>query len=209
MGQIDVINAKRIHGFDSKNIWAIGLPKFLPIESRDVNAVKSKKTTKILYLGFSLPHSERKFLNELNHELLKSSSIKNFEITYRPHPAQKLRSFDEDLSEQILEMTPASLNLNGGLPTLDKNYLNSLLKYDLVISTPTTLLLECILLGIPCVCDLSNDGIHRTTASLAAKKFTPLFAFFCFRSSTRSNISQRDGCSPFKAALCNLRQNQT
>jgi hypothetical protein len=100
----------------------------------------------------------------------------DFELSYRPHPAQKQRLYDEELSEKIVQIE--SKNLNGGLPSLDQSYCDSLLQYDLVIGTPTTLLLECMLLGIPSLCDLSDDGIHRTTASRSSQSYLHMVDLF-------------------------------
>jgi|688.fasta_scaffold258747_1 hypothetical protein len=175
LGEIDRIHAVNIHGFSYERIWAIGMPKLISLTS--VHSIDSRPAKKnILYLGFSLPHAEKKYLNSLMTELSNLDVNFDFELSYRPHPAQKQRLYDEELSEKIVQIE--SKNLNGGLPSLDQSYCDSLLQYDLVIGTPTTLLLECMLLGIPSLCDLSDDGIHRTTASRSSQSYLHMVDLF-------------------------------
>ena len=177
LGEIDRNNAVNIHGFSYDRIWAIGMPKLISLTS--VHSIDSQPAKKnILYLGFSLPHAEKKYLNSLMVELSNLDINFDFELSYRPHPAQKQRLYDEELSEKIVQIESKSLNLNAGLPSLDQSYCDSLLQYDLVIGTPTTLLLECMLLGIPSLCDLSDDGIHRTTASRSSQSYLHLIDLF-------------------------------
>jgi hypothetical protein len=50
-------------------------------------------------------------------------------------------------------------------------FIGTLLEADVVVGAPTTLMLEAMLLGRPCVIDLTTDPYHRTTSSNAAKHF--------------------------------------
>ena len=55
--------------------------------------------------------------------------------------------------------------------------MSDVLDADVVIGPPTTFLLETMLIGIPTLIDLTNDGIHRTTSSNSAKKYLHIKQF--------------------------------
>jgi hypothetical protein len=56
-------------------------------------------------------------------------------------------------------------------------YAKLLSSFDCVISTPTTMALEAMLMSVPVIIDISNDGIHRTTAGIHVNKYTHLEKF--------------------------------
>ena len=57
------------------------------------------------------------------------------------------------------------------LPSMTDGFIGTLQEADVVVGAPTTLMLEAMLMGRPCVIDLTTDPYHRTTASNAAKHF--------------------------------------
>jgi hypothetical protein len=42
---------------------------------------------------------------------------------------------------------------------------------DIVVSTPTSMVIECMILGKRVVLDLTNDGVNRSTTNLAYKNY--------------------------------------
>jgi spore coat polysaccharide biosynthesis predicted glycosyltransferase SpsG len=59
-----------------------------------------------------------------------------------------------------------------GLPHMDDEFINALTEADVVVGAPTTLMLEAMLVGRPCVLDITSDKFHRTTAGNAAQRYT-------------------------------------
>ena len=55
---------------------------------------------------------------------------------------------------------------------MDDEFIDALIEADVVVGAPTTLLLEAMLVGRPCVLDITSDKFHRTTAGNAARRYT-------------------------------------
>ena len=60
------------------------------------------------------------------------------------------------------------------LPMIDDTYLNNLEEADVIISTPTTMALEAMLLNKTVLIDGTSDGTHRTSAGYALKRYEHL-----------------------------------
>ena len=172
IGQLDVINAMRIHGFEQNQIFQVGLPKFEILKKFQYNVGQKLHSKKILYVGFFLPHDEISLLNLLQKNL--DSLDENFQILYRPHPGAKKRLFMTQLDPRV-QITRKWTGTE--LPPLDNDYMSDVLDADVVIGPPTTFLLETMLIGIPTLIDLTNDGIHRTTSSNSAKNYLHIKQF--------------------------------
>jgi hypothetical protein len=172
IGQLDVSNAMRIHGFEQNQIFQVGLPKFEILKRFQYDLERTGNSKTILYVGFFLPHDEISLLNQLQKTL--SSLDENFQILYRPHPGAKKRLFMEQLDPRVQITKKWSTT---ELPPLDSDYMSDVLDADVVIGPPTTFLLESMLIGIPTLIDLTNDGIHRTTSSNSAKNYLHIMQF--------------------------------
>jgi len=188
MGEIDHQNAMSIHDFDSSQILPIGLPKFEILKSCSREDYELAKTINILYVGFHLPHDEVEILN-LMLEILSSLETEFiYTISYRPHPNARNRLNSKKLNPRISVLDGYHRNTTNGLPALDENYLLDVLSADLVIGPPTTLIVEAMLLQTPCLIDLLDDKIHRTTSQnsskryLHLKQFTDEFDYLTFKS---------------------------
>ena len=172
IGQLDVSNAMRIHGFEQNQIFQVGLPKFEILKRFQYAKERIHNAKTILYVGFFLPHDEITLLNQLQKTL--ESFDENFQILYRPHPGAKKRLFMEQLDPKVQITRKWS---STELPPLDSEYMSDVLEADVVIGPPTTFLLESMLIGIPTLIDLTNDGIHRTTSSNSAKNYLHIMQF--------------------------------
>jgi len=172
IGQLDVYNAMRIHGFEYNQIFQVGLPKFEILKRFKYDKGRVGKSKTILYVGFFLPHDEINLLNQIQKTL--GNLDENTKILYRPHPGAKKRLYMEQLDPRVQITRKWS---STKLPPLDSEYMSDVLGVDVVIGPPTTFLLECMLLGIPTLVDLTNDGVHRTTSSNSAKNYLHIMQF--------------------------------
>jgi hypothetical protein len=124
-----------------------------------------------MYAGFSLAHSEKRVVDAIANHLDEKFGSGSIEVLYRPHPAP-IRRLDEYEIQNTNVVTYTHDSLGRiGLPAMDEGFINSLNSADVVVGAPTTLMLEAMLLGRPCLFDLTTDPYHRTTASNAAKHF--------------------------------------
>jgi len=172
MGEKSLNQAHVIHEIPLENIIITGLPKFEKIiEQRSVQQYKvaSFSKIKILYLGYSLPYDEHSAIILIHNKLLDLLGEDGFELTYRPHPFKQSRFFENDLIIPLSEnfkidsRISETLAESKMLPTIDVDYVSYLKSFDLIVTTPTTMVLEIMLLGIPCLVDGLDDGIHTTS----------------------------------------------
>ena len=89
-----------------------------------------------------------------------------YEFVYKPHPVRQPRFFESPTIPQNVRIIEKNPNLSGfsAIPAIDDNHFQEILKSDLVISTPTSMTIETMLLGVPTIIDATDDGIHRTTS---------------------------------------------
>ena len=187
MGNKLASQVAQIHQIDKSNICVAGLPRFEHISvNKRISGKHYNKTSgaqeplRILYAGYSLPYNEIKTVLQLNEQLIHAIGREGFILTYRPHPFAQVRHFS--LSEEALRFANSGIEIEKDFnsspgkrrPSITTDYLGKLRSFDLIVSTPTTLLLEAILLGIPCLLDCTDDGIHRTTPALSMQEYLHL-----------------------------------
>ncbi len=172
MGEKSLVQAHDIHEIPIQNILITGLPKFEKIiEQRSVRQHKKVNfpRRKLLYLGYSLPYNEHKAITLIYSKLLEILGKDGFELTYRPHPQRQNRFFEDELTIPLSEnfkfdfKNSTTLSKLKSLPTIDLDYVSHLRSFDLIVTTPTTMVLEIMLLGIPCLVDGLDDGVHVTS----------------------------------------------
>jgi hypothetical protein len=172
MGNNLKFQTNAIHGIPLDNIFPTGLPKFEKLTQdflRTQKVAKLREKFNVLYLGYSLPYNEQNVVNSIYFKLLKSEHLKEFTLTYRPHPFRQERLFEEKIKipkNRKFNLDNRMKNINLGqkvLPTINDNYIANLKQFDLIIATPTTMVLEIMLLGLPCLVDGGNDGVHKTS----------------------------------------------
>ena len=156
--------ARELHGFSNEQILEWGMPKFDVLRSQ---LESSDSLRRILYVGYSQPHDEHRSLDTI----LKVTSERDVEVSYRPHPLRKHTKFTEasklDSQVQIRGKSGAEMRSTGGHPPLDSSYTEDLEWADLVVGPPTTLLLEALFLGKPVVVDATRDSHHRSSGYYA------------------------------------------
>jgi hypothetical protein len=174
MGKRCVEHAVSIHNFDSKNVLPFGLPRF-DFYKRQLNDLPTKthgSPKRILYCGFSLAHSEITIVNQLAEHFKSAIDSDELEICYRPHPGPLRRLYDAPRIDPRVKVTDHGDLSRTSLPNLNQEFLEALTKSDLVIAPPTSIVLEALLIGRPCLIDLTDDGFHRTTAAISARRHT-------------------------------------
>ena len=172
MGERSVLQAQSIHGFARKSIAVTGLPRFEKYgESRigiDSSFIKAS-SKKILYLGFSLPYNEIRVVKGILSHLQTNYLSSEFEMHYKPHPFRQKRfvediiSIDERADSMAIKVWDEKKHSRKYLPLINDDYLSFLSSFDIVITTPTTMALEVMMLEIPCIIDSGDDGIHLTS----------------------------------------------
>ena len=174
MGKLDVQHAVKIHDCHPSQVLPIGLPRFDFYRSinHECLETKPKDTKRVLYLGFSLAHSEEFLVDFIAEQTLQRYGHANIEIHYRPHPGPWPRFDGFKLKNPHVLTTKYGDLGRTAMPDMDDEFLNELLLADVVVGPPTTLFLEAMLVGKVCVLDLTNDGFHRTTAGNSAKWHT-------------------------------------
>jgi hypothetical protein len=174
MGPRAVDQAIEIHGLRKAGVLPIGLPRFDTYRnpSKSVNLSKlESECFRINYLGFSLPYDEISVINKL---VLDLKNYKNppIEINYRPHPARKNRRVEAIPDAKIVILQrPVNENSQYVIPN-PKEYADQIMDFDLVVASPTTMAIEIMALGKPCIIDATQDGIHRTSAGKAFENYT-------------------------------------
>ena len=173
MGKKCIDHAKKIHGIQKESVLTYGLPRFDAYRkyerSRPVIAQNPKK--RVLYAGFSMAHSEKRVVDAIANYLDEKYGDGAVEVHYRPHPAPIPRIDKYEIANpNVVSNSHGSLPRTG-MPAMDGNYISAMQLANVVVGAPTTLMLEAMLMGRPCVIDLTTDPYHRTTASNAAKHF--------------------------------------
>ena len=176
MGNTSVRAANQIHGFDTGNVAPIGIPRFDFYRNKlnYQSSIQRNMNLSILYLGFSLEHDEIQVINELFEKLYNNSNGVEFKIIYRPHPRRLRRAREVKLNPNVkisrsIELARES---KSGMPTMDQSFYEELFEASVVIGAPTTMMLEAMAIGKPCILDLTDDGIHRTTSRKSYHKFS-------------------------------------
>lgn len=172
MGERSALQAQEIHGFAKENIAITGLPRFEKYNETQVDKSLSfinSKLKQILYLGFSLPYNETRLIQSIFTHLQDNYLQSEFELHYKPHPFRQKRFIEDNIKidkttgYEAIKMWHEPLQNQKSLPLINEDYLLFLRSFDIVITTPTTMALEVMILGIPCIIDSVDDGIHITS----------------------------------------------
>lgn len=165
MGEESKKQAARIQGIDKASLIAAGLPRFNPyrrVSIKKINAQNNKFT--ILYVGCYLPHNEIYLLNSLITKLDNSIISGKYRIIYKPHPGPRNRYFDAKKLNSFCEKVFTDSRSN---PLISNSHMNQIQSADLIISTPSSIIIEAMILKKRILLDLTKDGIHRTTTGSA------------------------------------------
>ena len=174
MGSHCVEHAQKIHGISSHQVLPIGIPRFdgyRTVFKNQITENKTKTPKRVLYAGFSIAHSEKRVVDALANFLDKKYGPNTIEVIYRPHPIPIARIDQYEFSNKNIIVHDHGNLERTSLPGLSNGLIDSLFSADVIVGAPTTLMLESMILGRPCVIDLTNDGYHRTTSSNSSKHF--------------------------------------
>ena len=174
MGELCVNHAVVIHEIDSNSVLPLGLPRFDLYRSNKRNGGKVKNSTRkrVLYAGFSLAHSEKRVVDTLANYLDARYGLGFVEVHYRPHPQPVPRIDDYEIRNPSVVVTEHGDLSRTGLPQMGDEFISAITEADVVVGAPTTLMLEAMLVGRPCVLDITSDKFHRTTAGNASHRYT-------------------------------------
>ena len=171
MGKSCIELAEKAQNLNKNLMIPSGLPRFNPYRNIHTHKPKIKnKIFTILYLGTSVPHNEINLLNNLVSKLNNKLAGRDFRLVYKPHPYRRPTYFEEKLSGQYTVIQGKI----EAFPPIKPEHIQLMEQADLVISAPTSMLIESMLLGKKTILDVTNDGIHRTTAAVVFKKFIHL-----------------------------------
>lgn len=178
MGQFCIEHGEKIQSLDPTHIIAAGLPRFNSYRNNYSGSlnIRVKEKFKILYLGFSVPHNERNLLNKLISLMDNAPIAGQYEFFYKPHPVRQPRFYEDTSTPRNVKIIEHKSDLTGlgAIPAIDASHIQNIMAADLVISTPTSMAIESMLLGIPTVIDSSDDGVHRTTAKFSLESYLHL-----------------------------------
>ncbi len=169
MGKDSAELASSIQGIDKKRIVVAGLPRFNPYRTKiELDDTKSQDRFIILYLGCYQPHNEVKLINNLIDGLNSSNMVGKYRLMYKPHPGARNRYKDDPIMRGPVDIISSSSRAN---PIIDNKHTSVINNANIIISTPTSMLIECMILGKKTILDLTNDGVHRSTAGLAFNNY--------------------------------------
>jgi hypothetical protein len=182
MGKSSIEKAKKIQMLTSTQIIPAGLPRHNLIRQfRSNQNIKkySDAPFTILYLGCSVPHNEHNLINSIVARLKNSLISENYRFIYRPHPTKQYR-FGDSLELDLSVITQDNRDNTGlkRLPLIDDNFMKELASADLVISTPTTMALEAMMLNQVILIDGTVDNVHRTSSAFALRQYEHLQDLF-------------------------------
>jgi len=169
MGNNCVKTVSSTQNIDSKHIIACGLPRFNPYRLKNYTVNKSQgKVYTVLYLGTSLPHNENNLLNSISNYLEHVRiNDKKCRLIYKSHPNRRPRYLEEVLSSSIEVISVHTENY----PEISSEHISLINNADLIVTAPSSILVEALLLNKNIIVDLTNDGVHRTTAALAFQNY--------------------------------------
>lgn len=172
MGSRDIGYARDLHGADPESVLVFGLPRFDVYRETRLSIQNSSlpHKPKVIYLGWSLPHSEARVVSNLFNRLKSDLGSDKFHFAYRPHPRNALVKDPFILDDAGITVVRFEKNLRTDMPKMDDDFMLELTSADVVVGPPTTMMLEAAILGRPCVLDLTIDSFHRTTAGFMSLK---------------------------------------
>ena len=169
MGKDSADLASSIQGIDEDKIIVAGLPRFNPYRTKNETEISEYQDEfVVLYLGCYQPHNEVKLINDITDRLSNSNMAGKYRLIYKPHPGARNRHKDDPKLRGPVDIISSNSRAN---PTIDTEHTSVIKNANIIISTPTSMLIECMLLGKKTILDLTNDGIHRSTAGSAFNNY--------------------------------------
>lgn len=155
-------HARLLHNISGSKIHSLGssrIPnKVLVKNLQSANTNNQDKNLKIFYPGYGSEIETLDWVRQIYDAIFGSSLKLSAKIIFRPHPLTLLkfgRDYYSKLPKEIEIDWPTSGS--GGIsdwPNLDKDVYKKMLESDLVIGSPSTLLLEALVFQKPILLDL-------------------------------------------------------
>jgi hypothetical protein len=155
-------HARLLHNISGTKIHSLGssrIPnKILVKKLQSINTNNQDKKLKIFYPGYGSEIETLDWVKQIYDAIFGGSLKSSAKIIFRPHPLALLnfgRDYYSELPKEIEIDWPTSGS--GGLsdwPNLDKDIYKKMLESDLVIGSPSTLLLEALVFQKPVLLDL-------------------------------------------------------
>lgn len=166
MGALYSRYAVELHSLDNDKVLEFGLPRFDIYRDGRHSLMRFERIAKprILYVGWSLPHSEERIVSYLSRSLESRFGVGYFEFVYRPHPKKPLVKDPFKFTTENITIHDFGQHLRTDMPKMDEAFVSELIAADVVVGPPTTMMLEAAILGRPCVLDLTVDDFHRTSS---------------------------------------------
>lgn len=167
-GEQSVKFAEEIQKFKKGISFGIGSARFEIYRNFKPQKKENEETVRILFAGSSIALEDDKILTHLSEFLMKTKevNVKKFEVTYKRHPAPQGNPTDLsliNLKYPLIKIHP-SANSKSSWEKLSE-VRDSLRAVDLVISMPTTLLLEARVCNLPVLVIAFTDNRIRTSSA--------------------------------------------
>jgi len=178
-GPQSVEHAIAIHGFERRQVFSIGTPRFdAYFSDKSPREIESPYLySYVLFVGSAMPFDEEAAVRRLDRALSEmTNQPAGLKLVYRPHPwRQKARTQVSGLAETLQNtvidyQSQAALDLHpngdsGGRFQPDLAYYPALLGGAKVVIGPmTTMLLEATLCGTRVIALAYDDGVHPNTS---------------------------------------------
>jgi len=154
-------HASAIHGFPIEKTHSLGSSrlnneKFLQfIRSTSIRETSTQRQISLFYPGFGGSHETIDFFANMLNEI--NSGGDSFRLTFRPHPLMLPKTTPDENSNfpELLKIDSpiTDQQVDPIWPILDHSIYTELMKADIVIGTPSTFLLEAMLLNKKIILD--------------------------------------------------------
>jgi hypothetical protein len=172
-------HASEIHNFPIDKIYALGSSRLakqiFDNLKKEITGVETNINApiKLFYAGFGAKHETLDFFDKLLNDFNLDGS--NFQLTVRPHPTAQRNSFVESNTTfpKMLRINFPKIDeeIDPIWPTLDGDIYRDLIEADIVIGTPSTLILEAMLLNKKIIIDYRRiKSIHSPRKVFRTRK---------------------------------------
>ena len=154
-------HALEIHGFPIEKTHSLGSSRlnndnFLQFKkSSSIKERSNERQIKLFYPGFGGSHETIEFFTNMLDEI--NSKGESFRLTFRPHPlmlSKTIADAKRNTHELLMIDIPITdQEVDPIWPILDHSIYTELMKADIVIGTPSTFLLEAMLLNKKIIID--------------------------------------------------------
>jgi hypothetical protein len=154
-------HALEIHGFPIEKTHSLGSSrlnndKFLQFrKSSSIKERSNARQINLFYPGFGGSHENTDFVTNMLNEI--NSNGESFRLTFRPHPLMLSKTFADKNSNTpellVIDIPIIDHEVDPIWPILDYSMYTELMKADIVMGTPSTFLLEAMLLNKKIILD--------------------------------------------------------